>query len=277
MEITKMHGLGNSQILVPDFDEILENETGIDYSGIARALSHPGIGIGSDQVLIILPSEKADYKMRVFNKDGGEAEMCGNGIRCVARYLYDKGKVGENPIIETLAGKKKLKITTGEKKEIEVNMGKGQVREKNKRVNDFVGSYVSIGNPHFVIFTEKASRELAVEKGPSLEAAEEFQPEKANIEFSRIASKNMIETFVWERGAGLTLACGTGACATAFAARKKEMVNSEVNVKLLGGTLKIRINQKNQILMKGPAEYIFEGNVPDVSGIYSNLKKLEQA
>lgn len=276
MKITKMHGIGNSQIIITDFDENLEKETGLEYGEIARALCHPGFGIGSDQALILLPSEKADYRMRIFNKDGGEAEMCGNGIRCVARYLFDKRKINNTPKIETLAGIKNLEIIEEEKTSIEVEMGKGEMIEKNKKVNGFVGSYISVGNPHFVIFDEQASKELAKKEGPKLEEAEEFQPEKSNIEFVNPVSRKKLETYVWERGAGLTLACGTGACAAAFAAKKRNKCDSKIEVVLLGGSLRIEVDEEDNIKMSGPAEYIFEGEIHDISSIFSQVSRLQE-
>ena len=276
MKITKMHGLGNSQIIVEDFDESLEGETNLSYNQIARALCHPNFGVGSDQMLILLPSQKADFRMRIFNKDGGEAEMCGNGIRCVARYLYDSGKAGERLTIETKGGLKTLHVSEEDgDTSIRVDMGKGELLEEEKKVQGFKGSFVSVGNPHFVIFTEEASKEMALEEGPGLEEADEFMPDKANIEFADIVSPEKIKTYVWERGAGLTLACGTGACATAFAARKKGSVEPEVQIHLLGGTLRIKIDDDNRIWMTGPAEYVLEGEVSDVPCIYSNVKNLE--
>ncbi|KXA91131.1 hypothetical protein AKJ64_04935 [candidate division MSBL1 archaeon SCGC-AAA259E17] len=274
MKITKMHGIGNSQILVEDLGEELEARTGLSYNKIAQALCDPNFGIGSDQTLVITPSVTADFKMRVFNKDGGEAEMCGNGIRCVAKYLYDRDMISENLSIETKAGIKELWITSENgKTDVEVDMGKGELLEEDKRVNKFVGQLVSVGNPHFVIFTEDASKDLARREGPGLETAEEFQPERANIEFVKTNSSDELETYVWERGSGLTLACGTGACAVAFAAKKKGLVAREVIVKLLGGELKISIEDDNHITMEGPAEYIFEGEVSNVRKIYSNIQK----
>ncbi len=276
MRITKMHGLGNSQILVEDMGEDLEDRTDHSYNEIAKALCHPGFGIGGDQTLIILPSDGADYRMRVFNKDGGEAEMCGNGIRCVARYLYDRGDVDEEPSIETEAGTKNLRISHEDgEPTIEVDMGQGELIEEDKEVGGFRGSYVSVGNPHFVIFTDGASKEMAVSEGPALENAGAFQPEKANIEFSNSISESLLETYVWERGAGLTLACGTGACATAYAAKKKGIIEPEVVIRLIGGDLEIEIEDGDRILMRGPAEYILEGEILNLKKIISNTKRIE--
>ncbi len=276
MEILKMHGLGNSQIIVKDLEENLEKKTGLDYSKIAKALCNPNFGIGSDQMLVLLPSQKADYRMKIFNRDGGEAEMCGNGIRCMGRYLYDEGKVGKRTTIETEAGVKKL-VLVEENGEVnlEVNMGKGRLLEENKAALGLEGHFVSVGNPHFVIFTDEASKEMATKKGPELEQAEEFQPEQTNVEFARVTSPGEIETYVWERGAGLTLACGTGACATAFAARKEGLIDTETRIKLLGGKLEVKVDDEDQIWMKGPAEYIMKGKIFDISKIYSNVDRVE--
>lgn len=274
MKITKMHGLGNSQILVEDFEGSLEKKTGLTYNQIAKSVCNQNFGLGSDQMLVINSSEKGDFMMRVFNKDGGEAEMCGNGIRCVARYLYDKDLVGKKHDIETKAGVKHLNIIS--KDNIEVEMGKGNLLKDNLEVEGFEGSLISVGNPHFVIFTDKASRKLAEDYGSSLENASEFQPDRANIEFAKVKSESEIETYVWERGAGITLACGTGACATAFAAKKKGLVGHEISVKLLGGKLDLKIDDKDQIRMSGPAEYILEGEIFNISKIYSKIEKLER-
>lgn len=274
MKITKMHGIGNSQIIVEDLDDQLESQTGLSFNKIAQALCNPYYGVGSDQMLIIQKSDVADFKMRVFNKDGGEAEMCGNGIRCIAKYLYDRDMVSKNLSIETKAGNKNLRINSkGDTNKIKVDMGAGELLESDKEVKNFVGQIVSVGNPHFVIFTEDASEELARKEGPGLENAKEFQPERVNIEFVRSVSRNKLEAYVWERGAGLTLACGTGACAAAFAAEKKGLVEPEIVVKLMGGELMITIEDEDNILMEGPAEYIFEGEVSDVISIYSNVQK----
>ncbi|KXA89465.1 hypothetical protein AKJ62_03080 [candidate division MSBL1 archaeon SCGC-AAA259D14] len=272
MRIIKMHGLGNSQTIVPDFDEQLEEKKELSYGKIAKALCNPNFGVGSDQIIILLPSEKADFRIRIFNKDGSEAEMCGNGIRCVARYLFDRDMVGRILSIETKAGIKELKISEGDDgMKIEVDMGRGEIVEDVKKVQGFEGTFVSVGNPHFVIFTEDASKEMALMAGPDLENADEFQPDKTNVEFATLRTKNEIETYVWERGAGLTLACGTGACATAFAAVKKGFVDSRVKINLLGGKIEVRISNNDEIKMVGPAEYIFRGDVHEISKIYHNV------
>lgn len=274
MKITKMHGIGNSQIIVEDLDDQLESQTGLSFNKIAQALCNPYYGVGSDQMLIIQTSDVADFKMRVFNKDGGEAEMCGNGIRCIAKYLYDRDMVPKNLSIETKAGNKNLRINSkGDTSTIKVDMGAGELLESDKKVKNFTGQFVSVGNPHFVILTEDASEKLARKEGPGLENAKEFQPERVNIEFVRSVSRNKLETYVWERGAGLTLACGTGACAAAFAAEKKGLVEPEIVVKLMGGDLMITIEDEDNILMEGQAEYIFEGEISDVISIYSNVQK----
>lgn len=272
MRITKMHGLGNSQILVEDLEENLKDELDLDYSEIARALCDSNFGVGSDQTLIILPSDEADFRMRVFNRDGSEAEMCGNGIRCVSQYLFDEGKVDNTHSIETLGGTKDLRIIFKQgETSIEVDMGEGEILEEGKKVNGFEGFFISVGNPHFVVFTDKASKELAMAEGSSLENASEFQPDRTNVEFANPVSREELETYVWERGAGLTLACGTGACATAFVARERGLVEGEVRVNLLGGTLIVVVDDDGRIKMRGPVQYVLEGEVFDVSKIYSNL------
>lgn len=277
MEIAKMHGLGNSQILVEDLKESVQEEVDLNYSKISQALCDPNFGVGADQTLIILPSDEADFRIRIFNKDGGEAEMCGNGIRCVAKYLYDKGKVDKELQVETMAGVKNLEIfPEAEPTQVQVKMGLGEIIKNEKGVKGFEGVHVSVGNPHFVIFTEGASKELAAEEGSGLENAEEFQPERINVEFVKLISEEELEVYVWERGAGLTLACGTGACAAAFAAKKRGLAAPKMKVKLLGGNLHIRADEDDRITLQGPAEYILEGQVLDVDGIKTNLEELDQ-
>ncbi|MFW5912914.1 MAG: diaminopimelate epimerase [Candidatus Hadarchaeota archaeon] len=277
MQVVKMHGLGNSQLVIEDIENCLEEKTGLIYGEMAEALCNQGFGIGADQMLVILPSITANYKMRIFNKDGGEAEMCGNGIRCVAKYLYDKNKVDKEHTIETKAGIKELKIHESPKKDqIEVKMGEGKIIEDGITVNEFKGTFVSTGNPHFVTFTRKASTNTARVEGPKMEKDEIFQPDGANIEFAYPPSNSEIETYVWERGAGLTLACGTGACATAFVARKKGMIPKSSKIRLLGGTLEIKVKENGIIYMTGPAEYILRGTVDDISGIHENVEKYKE-
>ena len=274
MKITKMHGLGNSQIILTDLEEDLRNETGLEYNQIALGLAHQGFGVGSDQILYILPSDEADYRMRIFNRDGTEAEMCGNGIRCVGKYLYDQDMVGETFSIETLGGIKTLEIIDKDRTLVKVDMGYGEIKESNKEVLDYSGSTVSVGNPHFVIFDSDSSKEMARKEGPKLENADEFSPEKINVEFANLVDEGNIELYVWERGAGLTLACGTGACATAYLAHKERDLDSVLNVDLLGGTLKIKIEEDDRIFLIGPAEYVFSGDVKNISNIYSNVSSL---
>jgi len=275
MKITKMHGLGNSQIILTDVEQDLREKTGLKYNQIALGLAHQGFGVGSDQVLYILPSDEADYRMRIFNRDGTEAEMCGNGIRCVGKYLYDREMVGESFSIETLGGIKNLEIIDNNQTFVKVNMGQGKIIESDKEVLGYSGTFVSVGNPHYVLFGDDFSEEMARQEGPKIENAEKFSPEKTNVGFADLVNEENLKLYVWERGAGLTLACGTGACAAAFVAHKKKGANSVVNVDLLGGTLKIKIEKDNRIFLIGPAEYVFSGDVKDISSIYSNVSKLQ--
>lgn len=270
-----MHGLGNSQIILTDVEQDLREKTGLKYNQIALGLAHQGFGVGSDQVLYILPSDEADYRMRIFNRDGTEAEMCGNGIRCVGKYLYDREMVGERFSIETLGGIKDLEIIDNNQTFVKVNMGQGKIIESDKEVLGYSGNFVSVGNPHYVLFGDDFSEEMAKQEGPKLENAEEFSPEKTNVGFADLADNENLKLYVWERGAGLTLACGTGACAAAFVAHKQKGANSVVNVDLLGGSLKIKIEKDNRIFLIGPAEYVFSGDVKDISSIYSNVSKLK--
>lgn len=270
-----MHGLGNSQVILEDFDLNLEDDLDLEYNKIAKALCNPGFGIGADQMLVVLPSESADYRMRIFNRDGSEAEMCGNGIRCVGKYLFDKEMAEENLSIETLGGVKKLSIgPSDDEMTVQVDMGTGEILREKISVEDFKGTFVSMGNPFFVIFTEDASEELARKKGQALENAEEFQPDRANVAFAKTFHNNDIEAYVWERGAGFTLACGTGACATAFAAKKLGIIKNETVVKLPGGLLSISVDDSDRIKMSGPVSYVFEGEVFDAEEIFSFVDKL---
>jgi len=298
-----MHGLGNSQLVIDVSEKILEKCLGRNlkkinssYSEIAQYLCDDRYGIGgSDQVLFVLPSKKADAKMRIFNgADGSEAEMCGNGIRCVGRYLYDSlyahGGINELDI-ETLAGVKKVQINPKKGHplwpvgSITVDMGKAELVEEDVRVRvgdvTFVGDKVSVGNPHYVVFrqnikgTNSLIHDLARECGWDVEHNKAF-PKRTNFEIARlIEGLNEIDVAVWERGVaakkgddGKTLSCGTGSCAVAFDAKKRGFIEDEITIHLLGGHLKVKVNDDDTILMDGPAEYISEGKI-----YISELKK----
>ncbi|MEI3436516.1 MAG: diaminopimelate epimerase [Clostridia bacterium] len=275
MKFTKMHGLGNDYVYIDAIDQKIENE-----SSLAKFVSNRHFGIGSDGLILICKSEIADFKMRMFNSDGSEAEMCGNGIRCVGKFVYDKGLTNKTTVkIETLAGIKTLILNTkdGKVETARVNMGEPileaekipvistekpvknlELEAENKK---FKFTCVSMGNPHAITIVEN-TKVFDVEKyGKVLEIDKAF-PKKANIEFAQIIDRQNINMRVWERGAGETLACGTGACATAVACNLNGLTDRKVNIELLGGTLNIEWNETdNHVYMTGPAVTVFDGEL----------------
>jgi diaminopimelate epimerase len=275
MKFTKMQGIGNDYVYVNCFREK------IDYpSETAKMVSDRHFGIGSDGLILIKPSDVADFKMEMYNSDGTQSEMCGNGIRCVGKYVYDYGLTRDTNItIETLAGIKFLELTTKDDKAvlIKVDMGNPEllpakipvVAEGDQVVSqpiDVDGTIyqmtcVSMGNPHAVIYMEDV-KGLEIEKlGPKFEKHSRF-PNRTNTEFARIIDKKTIEMRVWERGAGETLACGTGACATTVASILNGYTENEVTIHLLGGDLIIKWDQeKNKVFMTGAAEVVFDGEI----------------
>ena len=275
IKFTKMHGLGNDYVYIDAINQKIENE-----SSLAKFVSNRHFGIGSDGLILICKSEVADFKMRMFNSDGSEAEMCGNGIRCVGKFVYDKGLTNKTTVkIETLAGIKTLilNIKEGKVETARVDMGEPileaekipvistenpvknlELEAENKK---FKFTCVSMGNPHAITIVEN-TKEFDVERyGKVLEVDKAF-PKKANIEFVQIVDKENIKMRVWERGAGETLACGTGACATAVACNLNGLTGRKVNIELLGGTLNIEWNENdNHVYMTGPAVTVFDGEL----------------
>ena len=275
IKFTKMHGLGNDYVYIDAINQKIENE-----SSLAKFVSNRHFGIGSDGLILICKSEIADFKMRMFNSDGSEAEMCGNGIRCVGKFVYDKGMTDKTTVkIETLAGIKTLILNTKDEKveTARVDMGEPileaekipvistekpvknlELEAENKK---FKFTCVSMGNPHAITIVEN-TKEFDVEKyGKVLEIDKAF-PKKANIEFAQIIDRQNINMRVWERGAGETLACGTGACATAVACNLNGLTDRKVNIELLGGTLNIEWNETdNHVYMTGPAVTVFDGEL----------------
>jgi len=258
MKITLMHGCGNNYGIIEDLDGELEPH----YKRLSQQISRT---MGSDGVLFVCKGERTDYRMRIFNPDGSEAEMCGNGIRLFARYLYDKGIVKELEVpIETYDGSivvlPKLKIENGEVVSVTVDMGKGKLLDRKCiQINDttFYGDHISVGNPHYVILTDEASKSMAIKYGPLIEMHESFRPERTNVGFAK-PWRDKMRLYVWERGAGLTQACGTGACAAVFAGYKRGLNGSDVKVFLPGGALEVSIRDDDNIFLTGPAEYIDE-------------------
>ena len=270
-----MHGIGNSYILLED----LNNDLRLLYPKLAVVLSNPSYGIGSDGLLVVTRGKLAPLQMRVFNPDGGEAEMCGNGIRMFARYVKDRGLCTGDELRVEVGGKEggrvvipRLTFRNGTFHSVRVNMGKGRVIDRVKEVDVgvvFTGSHVSVGNPHFVIFGP-SSEELARKYGPLIENHALFQPERTNVEFVEPKTPNDVVVHVWERGAGYTLACGTGACAVAFVAQRVQTgFERDMTVHLPGGDLDVSMSSDYTIFLEGPAEYIFEGSV-DIDHILSS-------
>lgn len=259
MNFTKMHGLGNDYLYV--YGEVPEN-----ISELSQKLSDRHFGVGSDGVIFISPSDVADFKMRIFNADGSEAQMCGNGIRCVGKYVYDKGYTDRTILnIETLSGIKTLTLTVsgGRVHYVSVNMGKAVAEdEMNLQIDgqNITVIPVSVGNPHAVIFVDDMENAPLTTLGPVIERHSAF-PDGVNVEFVQVLSKSELRMRVWERGSGVTCACGTGAGAAAAAAVSKNYCrrNSDISVVLDGGTLHITVADDNTVTMRGPATTVYEG------------------
>ena len=278
MKFTKMQGLGNDYVYVNCLKEKIA-----DPPELARRISDRHFGVGSDGLIMINPSDKADFEMEMYNADGSRAEMCGNGIRCVGKYVYDYGLTDKTQIsVETLAGIKHLDLTVENGKVTLVKVDMGQpvfepdripVKAEGSMVVDeplevdgkeYRMTCISMGNPHAVIFVDQDVRELPLEEiGPSFENHERF-PKRINTEFVRVIDRHTAQMRVWERGSGETLACGTGTCAAAVACVLNGLTEDEVTVHLLGGDLYIKWDrEKNTIYMTGPAEIVFEGEWPE--------------
>ena len=260
MRFTKMQGLGNDFLLV--YDRVPE-----DVAPLCRRLCDRHFGVGADGVIFVSPSRVADGQMRIFNVDGSEAKMCGNGIRCVGKYLYDKGLVRKEELtVETLSGVKSLKLKTaaGQVQCVRVDMGPATVEQRPLILpaGMGVGTLVSTGNPHLVVFSENVEDLPLYLWGPRIENDPRF-PGGVNAEFVQVLHLGKLRMRVWERGCGVTLACGTGACASVFAAVKQGLcpVNEPVEVQLDGGSLYVTVSPSDSITMEGPAVTVFEGEV----------------
>ena len=273
MIFTKMHGLGNDYVCINCFRERVE-----DPPGFARTLCDRHYGIGADGLILICPSKVSDFKMEIYNSDGSVAGMCGNGIRCLGKYVYDYGLTGKETLsIETKSGIRNmhLQIRDGKACGAMVDMGVPRLNahsipilsEKDLVINDPIEvqekSYrmtgISMGNPHAVIFSEEINGISLEETGRELEFHPRF-PERANIEFCHVTARDRMEIRVWERGVGETLACGTGACAAVVASVLNDLTDEEVIVKLLGGELSVRWDRKvNHVFLEGPAVKVFDG------------------
>lgn len=277
MKFTKMQGLGNDYVYVNCLEETVEHP-----AETAVKVSDRHFGIGADGLILIKPSEKADFEMEMYNADGSRGEMCGNGIRCVAKYVYDYGLTDQTHIsIETLGGIKYLELTVeeGKVRQVKVDMG-SPILEAEKipiiglgdRVLDapiqadgmeYHITGVSMGNPHGVVFLEDVKNLKIEQVGPLFEHHGCF-PNRINTEFVHVLDRQTVEMRVWERGSGETLACGTGACAVAVACVLNGLTEEEVTVKLLGGDLLIQWDRRqDRVYMTGPAKVVFDGVWPD--------------
>lgn len=275
MKFTKMQGCGNDYVYINCFKETVE-----DAANLAIKVSNRNFGIGSDGLILICPSEVADVKMIMYNADGSQSQMCGNGVRCVGKYAYDYGLVTKNVItVETLAGIKilKLHVENGKVASVTVDMGAPEVKPELVPVvsegdavvakpvevcgRQYEITCVSIGNPHAVTFVEDTAGVDIASIGPEFEHHPMF-PERTNTEFIQVLDEQEINMRVWERGSGETLACGTGACASVYACVLNGKTKEEVTVHLLGGDLHIKYDKESgHLFMTGPAVTVFDGEL----------------
>ncbi len=268
MKFTKMHGLGNDYIYINLLEEHIDN-----INELSKELSERHFSVGADGIITIDKSDKADFFMRIYNADGSEGEMCGNGIRCVGKYVYDnKLTTKENISIETLAGIKYLTLSIKNSKveSVTVDMGIPTCHDTsnleitkvthNLQIDNKVFEVmdISMGNPHTVIFVPEITDELVLGIGPLIEK-HSYYPNRTNVEFVKVVDKNNIDMRVYERGSGETYACGTGACAASVAHMLKRNIKDTIKVKLLGGDLLITWQDNNHILMEGPATKVYDG------------------
>lgn len=275
LKFTKMHGLGNDYIYINGFLEQIENP-----GELSIKISDRHFGIGSDGIVLILPSKTCDFRMRMFNNDGSEAEMCGNATRCVAKYVYDNKMTDKEEItLETLAGVMvlKMQVIEGKVEKVTVNMGQPRLETKdipaifpkdrviNEAIevngHEYMITCVSMGNPHAITFVEDVDNFDVHGVGVKIENHEMF-PRRINTEFAQIVDRNTIKMRVWERGSGETLACGTGASATLVAAVLNDLTDRKAKLILLGGDLEIEWNEAdNNVYMTGPATTVFQGEI----------------
>lgn len=275
VKFTKMHGCGNDYVYIDCTKEMIDNP-----EKVSEYVSDRHFGIGSDGLILICTSDVADFRMKMYNADGSEGSMCGNGVRCIAKYVYDKGLTDKTNIsLETKSGIKYLDLTVEDGKvvKVKVNMGAPILKPSDIPVKsdkdvfidepvevdgvDYRVTCVSMGNPHAVTFVDDTSS-IPIEKiGPKFENHPIF-PDRVNTEFVQLISRNEVNMRVWERGSGETLACGTGTCATVVACVLNDKTDDEVLVHLLGGDLFIKYDRGNDtVWMTGPAEIVFEGEI----------------
>lgn len=277
IQFTKMHGCGNDYVYINGFTEKIKQEEKPDF---VRRVSDRHFGIGSDGVIFINPSEEADFEMEMFNADGSRSEMCGNGIRCVAKYVHDRGLTSREQFSIISGGQVKLMDLTvrdGETTAVRVDMGEPELAARNipvsadteRAVNapitvcgkEYRMTCVSMGNPHAVVFMENVEGLKIEELGPYFENHERF-PRRTNTEFVQVLDRSSVRMRVWERGTGETLACGTGCCATAVACVLNGLTGRKVVVQVTGGELTIEWDEKsNHVFMTGPADFVFDGEI----------------
>lgn len=279
LKFTKMHGIGNDYVYVNCFKETVS-----DPEKLSIFVSDRHFGIGSDGLVLIMPSDKADFRMRMFNADGSEGMMCGNATRCIGKYVYDNGMTDKTDItLETKSGIKRLKlfVKDGKVETVLVDMGKAIIKPADIPVRSELDTFisqkitvngkeetvtcVSMGNPHCVLFTDTPVDMIELEKiGPYFENHELF-PERINTEFANVLDDHTVKMRVWERGSGETWACGTGACAAAVAACLNGYCKQgeEITLKLRGGDLAITYNEDGTVLMRGPAAKVFDGELDE--------------
>ncbi len=277
MKFTKMHGLGNDYVYVNCFEEQLAN---VDLPELAKRISNRNFGVGGDGLILIMPSESADFRMRMFNSDGSEGKTCGNGLRCVSKFVYDHGLTKKPSFtIETLGGIVSPRVEVGpdgKVSNVTIDMGEprflreeipmaGPVGEKSIEQpivvdgRQYLMTNVSMGNPHAIFFVDEITDEDVLVTGPKIESHSLF-PERTNVEFIKVLNPRELQFRVYERGSGETLACGTGACAAAVAAIVTGRAEREVTVHLLGGDLRIEWREDdNRVYMTGPATEVFQG------------------
>ncbi len=270
---TKMHGLGNDYLFIEGEKHRID-----DPAELSRRMSHRHLGAGADGIILILPSDRADFRMRIFNADGSEAETCGNGIRCFAKYVYERGMIDRKEfVIETGGGPNRveLDVENGTVTAVRSNMGKprfdradipmegpaGRVIEEPLELSDGRVVHITcanVGNPHAVIFVEDATKAPLAELGPLVESHPKF-PARTNVEFVTVHDRQNLTMRIWERGSGITMASGSGSCGSALAAMITDRVDRSVNVHLVYGTLRIEWSEDGSVYQVGPATEVYTG------------------
>ncbi len=273
---TKLHGLGNDYHFIDCTERVIA-----DPAELSRQMSHRHLGVGSDGIILVLPSETHDFQMRIFNADGSEAETCGNGLRCFAKYVYERGMTSkEDIVVDTLAGPNRLQLHVEQGKVVTVrsNMGKprferaeipmlgpeGRVMEEPIEIGGETlhVTCANIGNPHAVFFVEDATKVNLTHYGPLIENHPSF-PKRTNVEFVNVVDRDNIVMRIWERGSGMTMASGSGSCGSSLAAMITDRVNRKVNVHLVYGVLTVEWAEDGCVYQQGPATEVFSGEWPE--------------